>query len=435
MYEFMPALRSHMGDWIYYVTAMKLAKVAKETKFVENIHKNTELDELMQREIGKRVQREMVPYLVNQPQHFFGALIVAVYGGKPEFNPVKIAEHELIDDREDSPSGFGLLRFDGSQMYFALDGQHRLKAIQLAIEDNPDLGNEEVAVIIVKHDNTPEGLERTRRLFSTLNRRAEKTSAGLNIAIDEDDPVAITTRRLVREHPYLGTLGLVKANKDGLNSKQISTGVRDETYLTTLQTLYEANEYLLPAFAGGMDVDAAFKANRPDAEALDAYYDYLASIWSDICEASSDLVPILEKRQKPGSLRIDKRAGGGGSAIARPIGQLAVAELISAALRQGQDQKEFITDLFKEVSFDLDDVPWRKLIWNPDNRTILGGKKERQMIVNLILHKFDLKTSVGPRQLLKDYREVTQDKKMKLLAPERASDGAEEAEATEGVAA
>jgi len=428
MPETLLALKGKMGDRVFYATAMKLVKIARETSFIGELHRNEELDDLMQCVIGDRVRKEMVPYLLYQPQHFFGALIVAVYGGRPEFSPVKIAEHELINDTEDSPSGFGLLRFDGSQMYFALDGQHRLKAIQLAVKDNPALGNEEVTVIIVKHDNTPEGLARTRRLFSTLNRRAEKTSAGLNIAIDEDDPVAITTRRLVREHPYMGTLGLVKANKDGLNSKQISTQAKDETYLTTLQTLYEANEYLLHSFAGGMDVDASFKANRPDAEALDAYYDFLAGIWSDICEASADLAPILEKRQKPGSLRIDKRAGGGGSAIARPIGQLIIAELISAALRQGQDQKEFITQLFQEVAFNLDDAPWRKLIWNPETRTIAGGKKERQMIVNLLLHKFDLRTPIGPRQLLKDYREVTQDKKMKLLAPERASDPVEEVE-------
>lgn len=413
MPDYVPAIRGQMGDWTYYVTAMKMAKVARETKFAEDLHKKTELDELMQREIGDRVKREMVPYLLNQPQHFYGALIVAVYGGEPEFSPVRIAEHDLLDDNERSTYGFGLLRFDGSQQYFALDGQHRLKSIQLALEQNPDLGREEVTVIIVKHENTLDGLARTRRLFSTLNRRAEKTKVGLNIAIDEDDPVAITTRRLVREHVYLGNLSLVKANKEGLGSKRLSTSAKDAPYFTTLQTLYECNELLLKSFRGGLDID---KANRPDATTLDEYFDYLSGLWKDIFEASPDLIPVIEKRQKVGALRIDKRVnGGGGSAIARPIGQLIVAEVIMAALLRGQEQTPFIKRLFKEVSFNLDDVPWRKLVWNPEARDIIGGKRERSLIVNLLLHKFSIKTSISQNQLRDDYRAITQDKTMKLL--------------------
>jgi len=122
---------------------------------------------------------------------------------------------------------------------------------------------------------------------------------GLNIAIDEDDPVAITTRRLVKEHPYLGELKLVKANKEGLNSKQLSTLAKDETYLTTLQILYEANEYLLSSYAGGMDVDDQFKSYRPNAESLDSFYDFLAAIWTDILETCPDLSPVLQKHKKP----------------------------------------------------------------------------------------------------------------------------------------
>ena len=422
---YVPALRGQMGDWVYYVTTMKLATVAKETQFAADVHRNDELDDLIQREIGKRVEKEMVPYLLNQPQRFYGALIVAVYLGEPEFHPVQIAEHPLVNDTERSKSGFGLLRFDGSQIYFALDGQHRLKSIQLALQKKPDLAKEEVAVIIVKHDNTEEGLARTRRLFSTLNRRAEKTTVGLNIAIDEDDPTAITTRRLVREHPLLGEKKMVKANKEGLGSKQLSPLAKDEAYLTTLQTLYEANEYLLEGFAGGMDVDDKFRANRPETETLDAYYEYLAALWSDILQSSPDMEPILEGRQKPGSLRIDKRAGGGGNALGRPIGQLIIAQLISVALRQGRDQQSFIKHLFRDISFNLDDIPWRKLVWNPENRTIIGGKKERDLIVNLLRDKYDLKCPVRKRELLEAYRSATQDKRMKLLSSARASDEAD----------
>ncbi len=432
MPEYMAALKGKMGDWVYYVTTMKLSKVAKETKLAGQIHKSSDLNSEIQRELGNRVQKEMVPYLLNQSQRFYGALIVAVYGGNPEFRPVKVTEHEIINDSEKMSYGFGLLRFDDSQIYYALDGQHRLRSIQLAVEQNDALRNEEVTVIIVGHENTPEGMERTRRLFSTLNRKAEKTKAGLNIAIDEDDAVAICTRRLVYEHPYLGALGLVKATKAGINSKQINTSAANEPYLTTLQALYEINCDLLTAFTDGtsigMDVDAKFKATRPSDDDLNAYYAFLADIWKDICEACPDLKPVLEKRKKAGSLRIPNQMGGGGSVIARPLGQFIIAEVVSAALRQGHPQKEFISKFFQEVSCNLDNVPWVKLIWNPQTRTIVSGNAARALAVNLLLHQFHLKGAPGPRQLLRDYRKETQDNKMKLLRASAPDEEAAEAD-------
>ena len=161
--------------------------------------------------------------------------------------------------------------------------------------------------------------------------------------------------------------------------------------------------------------------------------------WNWVCRNITSGVP-----GQAGSLRIDKKLGGGGSAVARPIGQLVIGEFLSAVLRervtlQAESIEEWakrakvvqhaiLERLFKEVSTNLDDVSWYKLIWNPETRTITGGKKERRLIVNLLLDKFDLKYSIGRRQLLKDYRETTQDKKMKLLSttkPEDGSDGEE----------
>jgi DNA sulfur modification protein DndB len=412
MPDYVPAIKGKMGDWVYYVTAMKLGKVAKEVSLAADVHTAADLDDLIQREIGDRVQKEMVPYLLTQPQHFYGALIVAVYGGDPEFNPVKVAEHQLINDDEKHSYGFGLLRFDGSQKFFALDGQHRLRSIQLAVEMKPELRKEEVTVIIVKHDTTPDGLARTRRLFSTINRRAQATKQGLNIAIDEDDSVAIITRWLVRRHPYLGKLDLVKANKEGLAQKQLPPrSPKNAPFLTTLHALYECNGELLPSFKGGIDID---KSSRPSAELLDEYYDYVASIWTQVFDACPDLQKIASKQLKPGSLR-NADGEGPNSAIARPLGQMILSEVISAALRQKQPQQEFIQKLFKEVSMDMAHVPWAKVIWNPDGNEILSGGARRELVVQLILDKFGLKTSKSRKELLQAYRDFTQDKKVKLL--------------------
>jgi len=236
MPDYVPALKARMGDWEYYVTVMKLGKIARECRLAEEIHASKDLDDLIQRAIQDRVQKEMVPYLLNESQRFYGALVVAVYGGELEFSQVKVDEHELLNDQDKASYGFGLLRFDGSQTYYALDGQHRLKSIQEALPRNPDLAKEEITVIILKHEGTPAGLERTRRLFSTLNRRAKPTSAGMNIAIDEDDSIAIITRRLVKENEILKILVIPT-----LGSKQISPSKSNDPYITTLTALYEVN--------------------------------------------------------------------------------------------------------------------------------------------------------------------------------------------------
>ena len=50
---------------------------------------------------------------------------------------------------------------------------------------------DEVSVIFVAHEATSQGLERTRRLFTTLNKTDRPVSKGDIIALDEDDVVAI----------------------------------------------------------------------------------------------------------------------------------------------------------------------------------------------------------------------------------------------------
>lgn len=63
MPDYVPALRASMGDWQYYVTVMKLGKIARECRLADDIHPNKDLDALIQRALQDRVQKEMVPYL------------------------------------------------------------------------------------------------------------------------------------------------------------------------------------------------------------------------------------------------------------------------------------------------------------------------------------------------------------------------------------
>lgn len=425
MSQYVPALEARMGDWIYYVTVMKLGQVATQCQLAEEIHANQDLDDMIQREISDRVQKEMVPYLLNNSQRFYGALVVAVYGGQPEFSPVTVNEHELLDDSETKHSyGFGLLRFDGSQVYYALDGQHRLKSIQEAVKKNADLRSEQISVILLKHESSKAGIERTRRLFSTLNRRAKPTSSGVNIAIDEDDSVAIVTRRLIKENQRLG--GLVKCK---LGSKQISPAKSNDPFITTLSALYESNEILLSAYDGGLEIDKDFKQFRRPEDELDHYYIYLEEIWNCLLDNCPRFDLVLTGRSKPGDLRkaIDEDGNicldhqgkplSGGSAFLRPIGQFVIAEVLKLVGLQRKSIIDAIPAIMCNVSMNIDTAPWANVVWNPASKKIMGGKAERRLLTGIISHALGLRNGFKVRDLKQKYRDVSNNSRAELLPP------------------
>jgi len=422
MPDYVPALQARMGDWRYYVTVMKLGKIARECRLAEEIHTDKDLDALIQRAIQDRVEKEMVPYLIQEPQRFYGALVVAVYGGDPEFSPVNVAEHELLDDKDKSSYGFGLLRFDGSQVYYALDGQHRLKSIQEAIKIEPDLAKEEITVIILKHEESKEGLQRTRRLFSTLNRRAKPTSSGMNIAIDEDDGIAIITRRLVKESDVLR--GLVLSN---LGSKQLAPSKANDSFITTLPALYEVNEILLSAHDGGLQIDKDFKQFRPSSDDLDRYFLFVEDIWRRMLDFCPGFNLVRSGKKKPGELRFlfdsdglpalddNQKTISGGNVFMRPIGQYVIAEVVKQASIQMKSIPDVIETVMTHVPMEIDHAPWAGVIWNSSARTIIGGRKERNLISAIISHALGLRTSTKVRELTQKYRDVTGDKKASIL--------------------
>ena len=180
-----PALRAHMGDWVYYVTFLRMKQIAERISIAQEIHSSTVLKNMIQAQIVNR-SKQISDYLLNQPQRFFNALIVGVYGGSPKWYELSI-DTNLHFDAESLPRNLegtlGILRLDGTQTFFAIDGQHRVAGITQALQKNAELKREEVSVIFVAHRKDEDGMERTRRLFSTLNRYAKPVSKSEIIAL------------------------------------------------------------------------------------------------------------------------------------------------------------------------------------------------------------------------------------------------------------
>ena len=256
-------------------------------QFAYELSTNAELGQLFVHTFSTR-SKDITEYLLNSPHRFLGALVVAAWRGEPDYTPL------AIDDPDGMLKGidkeFGMLTFDGTQAYFVLDGQHRLRAIKDALKQDPALGREDICVLIVAHYNTAEGRIRTRRLFSNINRNAVKTAASEDIVLDEDDGFAVLTRRILDEFEFLKPEGRVKViGKTGAEGVLKLAGNNisktDPRAITTLPVLYDILQYL------GWDLPGVVREMkaRPSTEILEESYGVLSQRLDELLSHSGKL--------------------------------------------------------------------------------------------------------------------------------------------------
>ena len=199
-----PCLQGSIGNWVTYTCLMRLSDISSLISFADDIHKNKRLSKLIQRELKKDRQKEIGEYLIADEEAFFNSLVVAVYEGEPKWHPFETIsrnskELENIDAPDYALECMGYLSLNRSEKIFALDGQHRLAGIQYALDKDPDLGGKTLPVTFLPHYNNDIGLKRTRRLFTTLNKKAKPVDKAAIISLDEDDVCACAVRYLVEE--------------------------------------------------------------------------------------------------------------------------------------------------------------------------------------------------------------------------------------------
>lgn len=377
----MPAFRCSVGDWRYYTCKMKYGEVAREVQFPCEFGKNSELNQLVQIGISART-KGITDYLLKSKHRFLGGLVVAAWKGEPEYTPMQMDDPEGMLkglDRE-----FGVLTFDGTQAYFVLDGQHRLRAIKDAIKQNPDLGREDVCVLIVTHYDSPEGRMRTRRLFSNINRNAKQTGAAENIALDEDDGYAILTRRLLEDHAFLKEDGRVRVilsvGEDGeLKLASNSVPKTDAKAWTTFTVLYDVLQYLGWDLPGAMRVESV----RPSDDILDESYKTLNQRLADMLKHCGDVQPKLEAAASAREVRAPKNAEGDGHAFMRPVVQKAIARALSEIMQQGALEWQVAMTRLARLDWKLASPPWLA-VFSPDAGKMLSAKDNTNLLVELL---------------------------------------------------
>ena len=113
-------------------------------------------------------------YILNNPEDYTFSSLTASVDGTMKFTPAA----SLGEDGK-----LGRLYINMDSRLLINDGQHRRKAIEEALKENPDLGHEMISVVFF-HDA---GLKRSQQMFSDLNKNAVKPTKSLNILYDHRD--------------------------------------------------------------------------------------------------------------------------------------------------------------------------------------------------------------------------------------------------------
>ncbi|WP_017963187.1 DNA sulfur modification protein DndB [Rhizobium leguminosarum] len=418
---FIPAFKATVGDWEYYICIMKYAEVARQVSFAYELGGNSDLNTMIQRGLGERTNA-IRSYLLNSEHRFLGALIVAAWGGAPDYIDVS------MDDPDGMLSGidrnFGVLTFDGTQQYFALDGQHRLRAIKEAIKSNPAIGKEDICVIMVAHFDTPDGKIRTRRLFTNINRNAKATTGAENIVLDEDDGAAILTRRLITEHPFLSREGVVKVftrqgDEGELKLAAGNVAQTDKKAFTTIANLYDLVRTL------SFDLDASMRKPdaRPSDETLEKSYEIVVSRIDDLVEASGGVRQPLVDGVNARDLRAAKGKESDGAPFMRPVIQKTIARVVAEIAAQEVLSWDVLMERLKTLDWRIGKAPWLA-VFNPAGGKMLTAKENAELLHDLLyvhLAPSSKQSVVRARKAFKDLRAanypISEEELLKNLVP------------------
>jgi len=382
-----------MGSWQYFIVRMSMRELAESVKLAHDVHEDKTLATAIQRVLKEgRAHKDIIPYLKYQEDRFFGSIVVAALGGEPLWQPVNMEDQAgvgLAAQDKRLTNSFGILAFDGTQDYYALDGQHRLYAIKALVDPSnpeslgapPNFKNEEISVIVVmpnEEESEDEFLIRYRRLFGNLNRYAKPMDKATNIIMDEDDAFAIITRRLVSEHPHFKWDGVQKESEriDCKSSGNLPVG---SPAFTSLVTLYELTKELLSSQTRrnlGWDEDGRQQEElqrfRPSDDTLDLLYDELSAIWDGLLLALPELgnEPHLNRHT---AIEAGEFDAGSDFAYMRPQTQRVVARLARSLIdstllpEQASDARKVAEALapLADLNWELHRTPWRHVLYVP----------------------------------------------------------------------
>lgn len=372
-------IRAKMGNTPYFLSKIPAGQLIDSVGIAKELPEWPDMsaDEKMQREFDiRRVVEEMVPYVVDDPDRFFGSLIIDIYSGYEDILYESVAEaiQSLPAAYRVPMKDMGFLTLPGKERLIALDGQHRLLALKIAIkgfmgvpagvkmtaainklEPHPELANEEISVIFVEHTDT----QKIRKIFNKINKYAKQTSRGDNIITSDDDIFAVISRRLLAEGEPLAPINGI----DLVNWKSNTLSIRSKQ-LTTLSALYTMSNTLLKDSKYSITI-------LPQGDEVEKAYSEVAEFWKVLL---SDLYAYQEyiqltRKDKPVSTMRENNL------LLKPVTQMALAHVARMAKNKGIEWKDIVERLNK-ISWSFDNKLWiNLLVIGSANKKMITGKE------------------------------------------------------------
>lgn len=375
-----PAIKAKIGTWIYYVSTLSFKQVSEFVKPInDELHKSEFLRDLLQRSITENY-KSIANYIKTQDERFFNALILAVYDGEPKWHEVR-----LENDDVDEYMGLGVLELSGDEIIFPVDGQHRVEGIKKIVREEDKYNDEKIPVVFIGHKKDEEGMQRARRLFSTLNRYAKPVSMRDIIALDEDDIIAIASRELIDEYP------LFSINRI-LDSKTKAIPESNNSAFTTIITFYECNKIILSMFLSNKTVEniegKKMKGNskvneyirfRPSDEDILQFTELCLEYWQSLVDGIQDIKVYVENKT-PDTKGFRNKDGG--NILFRPA---VLVPFTKAVVRVAQNQHQSFNDVIKTIPkslFNIKNRIWKNVIWNTSTHTMIMNN---QVLAEMIL--------------------------------------------------
>lgn len=214
-----PAIRGIQAQREYYVSMCPLRLLPRLFQFDEE---ELAPELRAQRQLNKARLPELSRYITeNMDNYVFSAITASV--------DADITFEQIAGDGE--ASRIGLLRIPMSARFIINDGQHRRAAIDLALRNKPELGDETIAVVFF----LDKGLERCQQMFADLNRYAIRPSKSLGILYDYRDETALLAKSLIAGSDIF---------RDVVELEKTSLAPRSRR-LFTLSAIYHATNELL----------------------------------------------------------------------------------------------------------------------------------------------------------------------------------------------